>query len=585
MTRHIFTQLARRHQRLLHQLAVRHAQALRLAGDTALLRQFGLKAFSPARLGEVPPIELTLSVEDLAAAPASKPTIEYDEIASAPAGQRSASPGAATGQDFPVAPAFLSSADRARDEQMQIMSGQPIADSAPVNQSLIPSLGQHIDTAHAPVPSSEPSTASATMMHRAEQPASHAASATRPVTAEMQPARSTPLHVEERVAMRRSWPPPSASTVDPGIRAAEEMPATQDMLPAADQLSSKTPAHRQAQPDTAPSSPASLKGSDLFAPQAGNRSPQEWAARLAHAFARSDGARAPSALAHLDNQTTMPEPAAHTATQPAITAAPIPLAESTRQLLRPLVGVDTATVRIYHGPDAESLAAAHQADAITLGDAIIVGAGHRESSQEGLGLLAHELVHVARRRAPLFVPPMVRADPSPASGQLLPTNDEERLAEKVEALVVREAHEQQRAERTAYPPPMGNKAESAAKEGTPETRARGLSGDLEQWGSLPAPWEPLPDLSALAPARHSDQALPDVVAGATAQSPVQRAAQGRNLPHTTERPETPGAGRPPEESSVEPPQDLDLLARQVYAILRRRLQAEQRRSGQWRDGV
>ena len=73
-----------------------------------------------------------------------------------------------------------------------------------------------------------------------------------------------------------------------------------------------------------------------------------------------------------------------------------------------MTGVDPASVRIYRGPLAERVTATQNADALTDGGAIALGAGHATDTPETLGLLAHELTHVAQRRTPRFVPPIAQ---------------------------------------------------------------------------------------------------------------------------------------------------------------------------------
>ncbi|HEX5441949.1 MAG TPA: hypothetical protein VFW76_13755, partial [Ktedonobacterales bacterium] len=106
------------------------------------------------------------------------------------------------------------------------------------------------------------------------------------------------------------------------------------------------------------------------------------------------------------------------------------------------------------------------------------------------------------------------------------------------------------------------------------------------WGNLPAPWEPLPDWMA-APAEPSasapqpaPQAHPRPASSASARAPAantpstQRAERGRSLPTEAEE-SSPAHTR--EIAAPEP--DLDQLAQQVHAILKRRLAAERRRFG------
>jgi hypothetical protein len=75
----------------------------------------------------------------------------------------------------------------------------------------------------------------------------------------------------------------------------------------------------------------------------------------------------------------------------------VPLSASARRFLEPIVGVDPATVNVYQAP--EGTAATRGADAVTVGNNILLAAGQAGESPEALGLLAHELTHVARERS------------------------------------------------------------------------------------------------------------------------------------------------------------------------------------------
>ncbi|MFQ3630615.1 MAG: hypothetical protein SNJ65_03445, partial [Roseiflexus sp.] len=208
---------------------------------------------------------------------------------------------------------------------------------------------------------------------------------------------------------------------------------------------------------------------------------------------------------------------------------------------------------------------------------------------EGLGLLAHELTHVARRRDPVAVPPILRP-PEQRPGLRLappgPATDEEALARTVEAQIIQTA-------RMRFAPPVMPASTSAAiapPVRTPEpvrTVSRvedaPAAPDRARWGNLPAPWEPLPDW--LPPPRPTTETPPlPVVTVAPAPpaltappqpgaSVVQTAETSRTLP-TVQQTET---TTPTQERSPAP--DLDELARQVYAVLKRRLAAERRRNG------
>jgi len=268
-------------------------------------------------------------------------------------------------------------------------------------------------------------------------------------------------------------------------------------------------------------------------------------------------------------------------------SAPL-LSESNRRFLRAAVGVDPATVRLSRGQDAGRLTSAYRADAVTFGDDVALAPGRGDETAEGLGLLAHELTHVARRRDPTAIPPIARpaerrpgfrpASPGPAT-------DEEALARIVEAQTVRAA-------RMRFAPPIasGSVGSAAARPVDKPDGAQAASPvedapagpDRGRWGNLPAPWEPLP--AWLAPSRSVE--APPLPVGTVAPAPpafttppqpgapvVHAAETARTLPAPQQR-ETPA-----QERTQTPAPDIDALARQVYAVLKRRLAAERRRSG------
>lgn len=277
----------------------------------------------------------------------------------------------------------------------------------------------------------------------------------------------------------------------------------------------------------------------------------------------------------------------------------LPLPEPARRFLRAAVGVDPATVRMSRGPEAGRVAAAYRADAVTVDEHVALAPGEGDTSPEGLGLLAHELTHVARRRDPGAIPPIARP-PARAAG-LVPASpgpgvDEEALARTVEAQTIQAA-------RARFVPPMAHASGGAsiampgaatravtrapAPESMPPKTERQESIPADEararWGNLPAPWEPLPDWLATLPVPATVPALPAPIlaaeppAPAASQapaSPVVRAAEtARDVP-------TPERSRNDErQQEVVLAPDLDALARQVYAVLKRRLAAERRRLG------
>jgi hypothetical protein len=276
-------------------------------------------------------------------------------------------------------------------------------------------------------------------------------------------------------------------------------------------------------------------------------------------------------------------------TQPTLAAASaLVVSEANRRFLRAAVGVDPATVHLSRGQDAGRLTSAYRADAVTIGDDVALAPGRGDDTAEDLGLLAHELTHVARRRDPTAIPPIARPSERrpgfrPASPG--PATDEEALARTVEAQTVRAA-------RMRFAPPIasGSVGSAAARPVDKPDGAQAASPvedapagpDRGRWGNLPAPWEPLPDW--LAPSRSVEAPPLPVVTVAPAPpafttppqpgAPVVHAAEtARTLPAPQQR-ETPA-----QEQAPAPAPDIDALARQVYAVLKRRLAAERRRSG------
>jgi hypothetical protein len=266
------------------------------------------------------------------------------------------------------------------------------------------------------------------------------------------------------------------------------------------------------------------------------------------------------------------------------------------------------------------VAASYNADAVAIGDDIALSAGNSEDTPETIGLLAHELTHVARNREPRFVPPIARTADAPNAASA-GRADEEQLAGQVERL----AREGDRATRAApalppLPPAQGDSGMSAHDSSArpPAQTERGMNtlppppqppqpGDRGVWGALPAPSEPLPawfeeavtiprptanDRRAVTEARPAPEARPAKPAspspqprpttsgpqpGAPSPRPaapaVQRAGTNRSASAPPQAPFAEGEPR------AAPPPDLDALARQVYELLKRRLAAEQRRRG------
>ncbi|HEX2513832.1 MAG TPA: hypothetical protein VH257_03945, partial [Chloroflexota bacterium] len=188
--------------------------------------------------------------------------------------------------------------------------------------------------------------------------------------------------------------------------------------------------------------------------------------------------------------------------------------------------------------------------------------GQAPDSPETLGLLAHELTHVARRRDPLFVPPLLRpAEQAPASASEPPPaapesqaapappgtgGDDEALAGRVEsrvrqvaraALVAGEGALSAPTPALPFPAPTPAPSSPAPTPAPPSPASAvsptgalpqvgavlpaapipppswGAGADGHPWGGLPAPWEPLPGWLVSAPAA-APPATPATPAGA-----------------------------------------------------------------------
>jgi hypothetical protein len=293
--------------------------------------------------------------------------------------------------------------------------------------------------------------------------------------------------------------------------------------------------------------------------------------------------------------------------QRALAVAPVePVSDAARVFLAPLVGVDLSTARVRSGPEVEEATRARGADALAVGDDILLPQGEQGTSPESLGLLAHELTHVARRREPHFIPPVLQAPPAAADllraaggaprpgdapvmaaatlpSPRVPTRaTEEGIARGTERAVRRTARESPAegpppaAATRAFVPPLGVPA-SGEEPGAVRPPRNPI------WGDLPAPWEPLPTDGPAAP---PFSGLPRAPV-ATAPAPVWQPTAARSMPpvepvHAAESDRDSDGddtdARPAHQDGNEASGgNIDVLARKVYSVLRRRLAAERRR--------
>jgi hypothetical protein len=280
-------------------------------------------------------------------------------------------------------------------------------------------------------------------------------------------------------------------------------------------------------------------------------------------------------------------------------AVPTPIAETTRRFLQPLLGIDPAEVRVFRGPVASQVTAAYQAEALASGDIVALAAEHGEDTPATLGVLAHELTHIARQRDSRFVPPLVRRENMSGAA------NEESLAQSVESQVRWIARDQAEATWRA-PMPLDTASSSAGPGSVPidapaqaRLAAHGASiagapraeSDTQpiargaDWGGLPAPWEPLPEW--IDAPKQAEMPAPAVPQPARSAPSAQQAASRNGAPSAplVQLAETgrmldalPAQSAPAAAPSQQPAPDLDALARQVYAVLKQRLAAERRRS-------
>jgi Domain of unknown function (DUF4157) len=277
-----------------------------------------------------------------------------------------------------------------------------------------------------------------------------------------------------------------------------------------------------------------------------------------------------------------------------------PLSLHTVRFLRPLLGIDPTSAEVYRDVFAEHLTDHYQADAITVGNQIELAAERKDDTPETLGLLAHELTHVARRREPHFIPPVVAS--SHTTGPTVTNDAEEALALRVEAQVTGIAREQSKQGESVSLVPV-QVGPHASRPVVAPNAPSALHLQRNAWGGLPAPWEPLPPWLAPAPTSTNVEKNRQVSASSPPSFQAdQRMAEGQYSAGGTEYRETwsgsgsvnSGIQRAGRERSLSieeeasrsdvsplnvkaPEPDLDALAQQVYIRLKRRLGVEHRR--------
>jgi Domain of unknown function (DUF4157) len=255
---------------------------------------------------------------------------------------------------------------------------------------------------------------------------------------------------------------------------------------------------------------------------------------------------------------------------------PVQLRESTSTFLAPLIGFDPSLARVFVGPRASEFTSSLNADGATVETDVYLNNGFDEQSAEGLGLLAHELTHVGQNLQPDFVPPMLQnfTDQHDFTGASLETQ-----ARAVEARVTNTA--------SLFIPGIALEAATGSRQtSTASTAPSGGNATLnnDAWNGLPAPWEAMPNLNtnpsdfvtviAPSPVGSNSTSTGFVPVADTPNAGVQLAESDR----PTENPDNVSHGAAGGQPHP-PAQDMDLLAQQVYEILKRRLSSERRREG------
>lgn len=362
----------------------------------------------------------------------------------------------------------------------------------------------------------------------------------------------------------------------------------------------------------------------LFAATGQNRSPAAWAAKLSQSTsakpdvnpAQTEAAEVPPMRTTLKRQSKF-----FNAASVRPQSGNQKVSDAARQFLKPLMGFDPATVPVHQSPKTTGSARLQpigsEADAVTDGNSILLGNTDADPMPEQLGLLAHELTHVARSKQPRFVPPIARSvaetpiaatarrfvsaqAPQTESGEFTPAMElltEEELAQRVESRVIRRAAENDAVPEMLAGRHAGNEQSGEALAGETASSDEILSAEAGNvdWGGLPAPWEPLPgqpfspsepaqeqsnpfmfpnaamDAGTAFSAESSGSVSNGIFSGQESGASLQRAERGREI---ADFPATLKTAFLPDGSTAP---DLDALARQVYEILKRRLAAERRR--------
>lgn len=113
---------------------------------------------------------------------------------------------------------------------------------------------------------------------------------------------------------------------------------------------------------------------------------------------------------------------------------PVPLAGRTQTLLTRVLKMRIPAVKLYVDQAADTVARRHRADAVSIGDKIFFRAGKFDpDSPAGLGLLGHELTHVAQTRLAESHAPTVNSRVDDKQQELAALRNEEQVLHHIAA--------------------------------------------------------------------------------------------------------------------------------------------------------
>ena len=321
------------------------------------------------------------------------------------------------------------------------------------------------------------------------------------------------------------------------------------------------------------------------------------------------------------------------------TLEPVQLSGTTRRFLEPLVGFDPNEVSVYSGEAASRVTRDLRADAAAQDGVVLLADASNLETPAQLGLLAHELIHAAQQQSAV-APPDASLEPALESPRLFEsvsrrfvpaigssdTRSVDTRASSAAQLSNAISDTISNTVRQSNAPLLTDISSFASE----EDRARTAEARVTQiaragpfssvpisaepsgpasWNGLPAPWERLPSLDA--PTSDDSSNEPGVVSligspqgwgsSATTTNPVgyggsvttsstgfsssasssptsSNAASGNAASSAAQAAEI-GRELPADSAGATAAPDLEQLAKQVYDVLKRRLQSDRRRSG------